>query len=67
MKKLEKLSDCRISQTSFVWGGAQDNNCYTQSENKNMSEAGFCDMVFKIDGTSVSTGPSTGAGGGAIS
>lgn len=50
MKKLEKLTNHEVAKTSIVWGGKQDDpTCYTLTENKNMSEAGYCDTVFKVD------------------
>lgn len=60
MKKLEKLTDYKLTKTIAVWGGKQeDPNCYTLSENKNMSEAGFCDTVFKIDSAASTSGSSS--------
>jgi hypothetical protein len=52
MKKLEKLSKYQLLNPSKIWGGA-NGTCYTYSENKNMSDAGFCDIVFKDDSVSI--------------
>jgi hypothetical protein len=51
MKKLEKIVNAKTLDISKVWGGTAATQCYTYTENKNMSDAGYCDIVFKDDNT----------------